>query len=118
MRDLPGWFIHRAQTAGASRAWIILAPLSERSSAIYLLDIGSTFELHCVDDASSGIDGVTIPMTRREASAMMSSLVGALGGRSAGIGFGRGRMEVAIPPAPASAATRELTTTLDEVPGE
>lgn len=87
MQHLPGWLIHRARTAGASKAWVLLAPLGERSSAIYLLEIGSAYELHVVDDASNGIDGSTIPMTRREAYATMSALLGALGGKSEGVAF-------------------------------
>jgi hypothetical protein len=87
MKNLPGWLIHRAQTAGASHAWVILAPVGARSSAIYLLQIGGTFELHVVEDASNGIDGVTIPMSKREAFEVLQHYVGAVSGKSEGVPF-------------------------------
>lgn len=91
MSALPGWLMHRARTGGFSRVHVLLAPVGERSSAIYLLEKGtpggdhvSTYELHAVDDASDGTDGCTIPLTRTEAYKLLSAMAGAFTGRHPG----------------------------------
>lgn len=81
MTSLPGWLTKRARDVKATNIVTLLAPASERSAAMYLLEIGGTFELHVVEDAQSGIDGVTIPLSRREAFKLTQQLVAALSGR-------------------------------------
>lgn len=82
---LPGWLSKRARECNARAIHVLHAPATLRSAAVYLVECANTFELHAVDDAESGIDGATIPMTRREANAMLLVLSGGLSGRLPGV---------------------------------
>lgn len=92
---LPGWLLKRARESGGALVHVLLAPATPHDEAIYLLETkAQNYELHCVDDADTGIDGCTFILPRRQAVEVLNKFVGALSGRHLGV-------EVkALPPAP------------------
>jgi hypothetical protein len=89
---LPDWLLKRARDGGYTRVFTLLDPQSEHGAAIYLLQGQFHYELHAVDDATSGVDGFTAMLSYRETQLMARLYVGALSGRLEGA--------VIIPPPP------------------
>lgn len=83
--DFPDWLIKRARESGCARAFTLLEPKTDHGAAVYLLEGTFEWELHAVEDATSGVDGFTAHLSRHEASLMLGRFAGALGGRNRGM---------------------------------
>lgn len=85
MNFVPDWLIKRARDGDFSRAFTLLEPKTEHGAAVYLLEGRDQWELHAVEDATSGVDGFTTPLSRGEMTLFLGRLAGSLGGRIHGM---------------------------------